>query len=62
MPVVPHLGAQERRWVVEVIAPIREGKFKLVLFSEPEEDVQYCATGSFMRLHEHDVHCGGAFF
>lgn len=61
-PVVFHLGAQERRWVVEVIAAIGEGEFKLVLFSKPEEDVEYGAAGSLMGLHEHDVHCGGALF
>lgn len=61
-PVVLHLGAQERRRVEEVVAPIGEGEFKFVLFSKSEEDVEYGAAGSFMGLHEHDVECGGARF
>lgn len=60
--VVLHLGALERRWVEEVIASVGEGKFKIVLFPESEEDVEYGATRSFMGLHEHEVHFGGALF
>lgn len=56
--VVLHLGAQERRWVEEVIAPIRKCKPELVLFSKPEEDIEDGAASCFMRLHKHDIHFG----
>lgn len=59
-PVVLHLGAQERRWVEEVVAPVGEGKSKIVLFPESEEDVEDGAARSLVGLHEHDVHLGGA--
>lgn len=58
--VVLNLGAQERRWVEEVIAAIGEGELELVLFPESEEDVEDGAAGGFMGLHEHDVQRGGA--
>lgn len=58
--VVFNLGALEERRIEEVISAVREGKFKPVLLSKAEKDVEEGAAGCFVGLHEHDIHFRGA--
>lgn len=54
--VVFNLGALEEGWIEEVISAVREGKLQPVLLSKAEQNIEECAAGCFMSLHEHNIY------